>query len=474
MLKYDQLFYHQNYAREFANATPYCSLMMGLGLGKTATALTAAVDQLILGEVDKVLVVGPKRVANTVWHTEAAEWEHLSALRFSNACRPNPKERHAALRKDADIYTINYDNLKWMIQNYNAKWKWQMIILDESSAFKSALSQRFIFTSRLCRDVPAKGWKNPVRRMIQLTATPATNGLLGLWSQVFLLDKGAALGKDFDMFKRRWFELENPHAPHSKMVPISGAKTQIFDRLKPTCLVMRSEDYAVDLKEPIINTIEVDMPSNCVADYAKLEREFVLDYENGDEIIAPNSGALANKLMQFANGAVYTGETPEKIVKDRPYRVVHDEKIEALKELDENAEGSQTMLIAYWFKSDLERIKKALPHAVEMDKEGDLVEPWNKGEISRLVIHPMSAGHGLNLQHGGSTMVFFSLLWSLELYLQTIGRLVRTGQTNAVSINHIITRGSMDGRILDALHSNAETQDEMMEYLKHTLTEVHP
>jgi len=470
MLEYNQLFYHQNYAREFANEHSHSSLMMGLGLGKTATALTAGVDQLILGEVDKILVVGPKRVANTVWHTEAADWRHLAGLRFSNACKPNPKARHAALQADADIYTINYDNLKWMIQNYNGNWKWQMIILDESSAFKSATSKRFLYMSRLCSDVPKKGWYTPVKRMIQLTATPATNGLVGLWSQIYLLDRGASLGKDFNMFTRRWFEPENPHATRSKLIPIEGAKENIFERLKPNCLVMRSEDYAVDVKDPIINTIEVDMPSSCKADYKKLEREFVLDFDNGDEIIAPNSGALANKLMQFANGAVYTGETPEKVVKDRPYRVVHDGKIEALMELDENAADSQTMLIAYWFKSDLERIKKALPHAIEMDAEGEMVDPWNNGEIERLLIHPMSAGHGLNLQHGGSTMVFFSLLWSLELYLQTIGRLVRTGQKNAVSINHIITRGSMDQRILEALHSNAETQDEMMNYLKHTIS----
>lgn len=466
MLELDQLFYHQDFARGFANETAYCSLMMGLGLGKTATGLTSGVDNLIVGDARKILICAPKRVANTVWHKEAADWRHLSGLRFSNICQPNPKARIAAADADADVYTINYDNLVWLIRRYHTRWKWDMVILDEASAFKSAQSKRFLYLSRLAKDVPSKHHKNPIRRMIQLTATPATNGLVGLWSQMYLLDHGAALGKDFDAFKKRWFEPENPYATHSRLITIDGAKETIFRKIKHRCLVMRSEDYAVDIKEPIMNMIEVDLPTSSRAEYKRLEREFILTYENGDEITAPNSAALSNKLTQFANGAVYTGETPDKPVANRPYRVVHDAKVEALRELADAADGSQNMLIAYWFQSDRQRILKALPEAVEMDADGDMVDPWNAGEIKQMLVHPQSAGHGLNLQHGGNTMVLFSMIWSLELYLQLIGRLVRTGQKEVVSVNHLITRGTIDEKIVLALQSNAETQNEMMEYLK--------
>ena len=471
MLEITDLFNHQSVARKYANERPYCALMMGLGLGKTISALTSARDQIALGEVKKVLVVAPLRVANTVWEKEGMDWLHTSGLTFS-VCTGSARYRKQAVRKNVDVYVINLENLVWLIKTYNKSWKWDMVILDESSAFKSQSSKRFAYMSRVCSDVPSKGWKNPVKRMIQLTATPATNGLLGLWSQMYLLDNGKRLGKSFRQYRLRFFDEyvpedkdgnKNYHAVKYK--PIDGAKEKIFDLISDVCLVMRSEDY-IDVEAPIYNMIPVDMPEDCIADYKKMQREFILNYENGDEIVAPNSGALSNKLMQFSNGAVYTGETPDKPMKNRPYRVLHNAKIDALVELCEAAEGSQTMLIVYWFKSDLERIKKAIPNVVEMDKKGSVVADWNAGKIERLVIHPMSAGHGLNLQHGGSTMVFFSLLWSLELYLQTIGRVYRTGQKNPVTINHIATNNSMDQKILKALHSNAETQDEMMEYLK--------
>lgn len=468
MLRIEDLFHHQEIATEFADRTPFCALMLGLGLGKTIAALTSAQNQLILGEVKHILIVAPLRVSNTVWHKEALNWLHTSQMTFSIATG-SARYRKEALRKKANVHVINVENLKWMIKTYNSKWIWDMLILDESSAYKSEQSQRFAYLSRLCSNVPAKGWKNPVKRMIQLTATPATNGLGGLWSQMFLLDRGERLSKSFRQFKLQYFdEVGEGHSHKRKLIPVEGAKERIFKRVSDICLVMRSEDY-LDIEEPIYNNIEVAMPDQCKSEYAKMKREFILNYPDGDQILATNAGALSNKLMQFANGAVYTGETPEKPTANREYRVVHDEKIKALVELHEAAEDSQTMLIAYWFKSDLKRIKAAIPDAVEMDKKGHIEERWNNGEIARLLIHPMSAGHGLNLQHGGSTMVFFSLLWSLELYSQTIGRLYRTGQKNPVSINHITTAGSMDQNIIRALRSNAETQSKMMEYLKYDL-----
>lgn len=455
---------------EFALREKKCALFMGLGLGKTAVALTAAAIEFYTGSVQRILVIAPLRVANTVWHNEASEWSHLSSLTFSIATG-SAAERLAALRSDADVHVINVDNVSWLVKNFpRSKWRWDLVILDESSSFRNPSAKRTVNLRKATVDkiVTVKRVKKlrraKVERLYLLSATPATNGLQGLWAQMSLIDNGKRLGKSFSAYLKTYFFAPPGADRRAKLELHVGAKERIYDRVRDRSFVLRTEDY-MTLPPITYNDIVVEMPHGVRQQYKELEREFLLELPDEEEIIATNEGALCNKLLQFANGAVYTGETPERRVAARDYAVVHEAKIEAMKEIVEAAEGSENLLIAYYYQSDLKRLKAAFPHAIVMDKKGECVAPFNAGHIPLLLAHPDSAGMGLNLQRGASTIVFFSLLWNLESYQQFVGRLYRQGQTQGVTVNHVVCSNTIERRIAKRLRDNACTQQDFIDSL---------
>lgn len=478
-MRLSDLHNYQWRAMQFAMRMKKCCLFMGLGLGKTVVALSVAAIEIYTGSAKRVLVIAPLRVANTVWHVEASQWSHLTDLRFSIATG-SAAERKAALLDDADVYVINVENTQWLVKTFKRKgWRWDFVIVDESSGFKSPSAKRVKSLRSATVDkvlkVRGKGVlrRSPVTRLLLLSATPATKGLEGLWSQLSLIDNGKRLGRSFRAFSLTYFFRPPGSSQHAKMEPFPDAKKRIYDRVGDVCYVMRAEDY-IELPPITYNDIPVELSFTQLKMYKELEREFLLELDTddefltgeGEEIIATNEGALANKLLQFANGAVYTGETPEKKTKDRDYAVIHDAKLDALEEIANAADGSENLLVAYYYQSDLRRLKQRFPQAVVMDKAGDAVKPFNEGKIPMLLAHPMSAGMGLNLQRGSSTIVFFSMIWSLEAYQQFVGRLYRQGQKNGVTVNHIVCRGTIERRVTLALRSNAETQQDFIDALR--------
>ena len=485
-MRFSDLHGYQLYAIGIVLLKKRCALFLGLGLGKTIVALTVAAIELAIGRSKRVLVIAPLRVANTVWHVEAAQWWHTKGLSFSIATG-SAQERMDALEADADIYVINVDNVQWLAENYTRRyWKWDFVIIDESSRFKNPSSKRVktLRPALVDKILKIKGKpKNvlsPVKHLMLLTATPATNGLEGLWSQASLIDNGKSLGKSFDAYQKTYFYREvKGNSRHAKLIPFDDAKKRIYSRMSKISFAMRSDDY-IKLPPITYNNITVHMSEVQLKMYKELEREFLLELDDemefltgdGEEITATNEGALSNKLLQFANGAVYTGETPDKVVKDRDYAVIHDTKLDALDELITNAEGNESLLVAYYYKSDLARILDRFPKVEVLGKKGDEVAPFNAGKIPVLLAHPDSAGMGLNLQRGSSTVVFFSLLWNLESYQQFIGRVYRQGQKHGVTVNHIVCAKTIEARVISALRSKAKTQQDFIDAIRIDPTDV--
>jgi len=452
-------------------------LLAGLGLGKTIMALTALAELQSFGDMERTLIIAPKRVANTVWHEESKNWTHTKHLSVYRAVG-TPKQRRSAvlasLAFNHGICTINPENLEWLVdllKDMNIDWPFDTIVFDEFSMFKSSTSNRFKTMEEICCDYTktVKGVlheiSSPVERIFGLTATPAASGVENLWSQVKLLDSGKRLGVRISHFRKAYMSNEAPPGvQYQKWEPTVGSAENVYRSIADIAKVMRPEDH-LDMPELVQNDIVVDIPAKVRADMETLESEFLLEVENDgidEEIIAANAGALANKLMQFSNGACYVGD-PQDPDYEKQWTPVHKAKLDALEELDDSCD--YPLLIAYWFQSDLERITAKFPKWEVLDKEGSQIEAWNKGEIPRLLIHPASAGHGLNFQYGGNTFVLYSMFWSLELYQQLIGRLHRQGQTDIVSVNRIVIRNSIEQRVAMALASRAETQDELFEFL---------
>jgi SNF2 family DNA or RNA helicase len=434
---------YQERGVDFILNTPKCALFLDLGLGKTLTSLTAIVDLHDQLEVNKVLVVAPLRVANTVWHKEILNWEHTKHLTYS-IVTGSEKKRIESLFKPADIYIINRENIKWLVDYYGKSWPFDMVVIDESSSFKSVSAQRF---KALRKVLPY------IDRLVQLTGTPASNGLLDLYAQIYLLDTGARLGRTMTAYKARFFESDYMGY---KYTPREQSKEIIYSLLDDIVMTMRAEDYLQLPPRIDINQI-VELPEKLMKEYRTLEKEFIADILD-TEIAVFNAAALAGKLLQFCNGAIYTDDSGA-------YIGLHDAKLDALAEIIEENQG-ENILVAYNFKSDLERLKARFKNAVVLDKQGEAVDKWNNGEIELLLAHPASAGHGLNIQKGGSIIVWFGLNWSLELYQQFNGRLHRQGQTKPVRIIHLVAGGCMDEKVLQAIESKAETQDELLNYLK--------
>lgn len=440
---------YQDFATQHVIDNPFSGLFLDMGLGKTVSTLTA-VNQLMFDdlEVSKVLVIAPKRVAEDTWTTEAAKWDHLKHLRMS-VVLGTERQRKEALKAKADIYVINRENVAWLVGMYQSAFPFDMVVIDELSSFKSAKAIRFK-SLRMVRPL--------VKRVVGLTGTPAPNGLIDLWPQLYLLDQGERLGKTITKYRETYF---TPGRRNGQVVFDYKLKAEseqaIYDKVGDICISMNAKDY-LSLPERITRDVEIHMPAPLMAKYEDFEREQVLALENQDEISAVNAAALTNKLLQFANGAIYDA--------NKDWHEVHNAKLDALEEIVEAANG-QPVLVFYSYKHDLARIQKRLKtyKPRTLDSRDDIQE-WNSGKIQLLLAHPASAGHGLNLQAGGNIIVWFGLTWSLELYQQANARLDRQGQTKPVIVHRLIVIGTMDEDVSKAIERKTAGQDALMDAVK--------
>ena len=441
---------YQKFSVQHIVSHPYCSLFLDLGLGKTISTLTAIkklMDEYL--EVSKVLVIAPKRVAESTWSDEIAKWDHLKGLTISKILGTE-KQRKAALKASADIFVINRENVVWLVSHLQGYWPFDMVVIDELSSFKSSKSARF----RALRLVRPK-----TNRVVGLTGTPAPNGLIDLWSQLYLLDLGERLGRTITSYRTKYFR---PGRSNGQIVfdykLNNGSEEAIYKQIGDICISMKAEDY-LQLPERIDRTVEVHLPEKITNQYLDFEKEQVLALENEDgDISAVNAAALSNKLLQFANGAIYDSE--------RNIHDIHTEKLEALEEIVEAANG-QSVLVFYSFRHDVSRILRKLKtyHPKEIGGPED-IKAWNEGDIPLLLAHPASAGHGLNLQAGGHIVVWFGLPWSSELYQQANARLYRQGQNKPVIIHHLIASGTMDEDVMKALGNKIDKQEALMQAVK--------
>lgn len=419
---------YQEYAKGFIVSQNISALFLDCGLGKTVITLTAIWELLLdYFEVRKVLVIAPLRVARDTWPGELKKWEHLQGLVMSTALG-SERERITALSRKANVYVINRENVEWLVAH--GGWDFDMVVIDELSSFKSHRAKRFKALKKV---------RPCVKRIVGLTGTPAPNGLIDLWAEVGILDMGQRLGRFISGYRERFFV---PDKRSREMVysykPREGAEEAIYSLISDICISMKAADY-LKMPECIYNRVVVAMSEKEMNLYHQLEKDMLVPYEDGD-IDAVNAAGLSNKLMQMANGAVYD--------ENGAVKHIHDRKLEALEDLVEAANG-KAVLVAYWYKHDLARIRERLG-VTELDAAEDF-KKWNAGEIPVAVIHPASAGHGLNMQAGGSTLIWFGLTWSLELYQQMNARLWRQGQTETVVIHHLIAKDTLDERVMTAL-----------------------
>ena len=443
MFSRDDLHPYQLRAIEYIKDKRRCGLALAMGLGKTVVSLSAVNDMLDGFVATKVLVIAPLRVAKSVWPKEVTRWSHLSHLKVS-VCLGTERQRLAALQTTADIYTINRENVPWLVTQYRGKWPFDCVIIDESSSFKNSSSLRW---KALRRTLPE------TYHMILLTGTPSPNGLLDVWSQQYLIDYGMSLGRTMTGYKQRFFESDYMGY---KWTLRKGAAEDIQQLMASSWLSMAAEDY-LELPERIDLVESIALSESIKAQYDQFEKTLLADLPDGEVVEAIHAGALATKLLQWCNGAIYTSE-------HKHWALIHDAKIDALAAIVED--NDEPMLVAYTFKSDLERLQKAFPTAVVLDKDPATIDRWNRGEIQMLLAHPQSAGHGLNLQDGGALCVWFGLSWSLEAYLQFNARLHRQGQTRPVRIIHLIAQGCLDERVMSVLQDKDSQQRSLLMALK--------
>lgn len=447
---------YQEYCIRRMIQDPYLGAFLDMGLGKTVITLTAfnslKYDRY---EVSKLLVIAPKRVAEGTWSREAAKWDHLKHIRISLALG-NEKKRIRALATPADVYIINRENICWLVEHFRNAWPFDMVAIDESSSFKSHQAKRF----------KALTWVRPhIRRLVELTGTPAPNGLMDLWAQLFLLDQGQRLGKHIGQFRERYFTPDKRNAQQVfSFKPKDGANEAIHQLIGDICISMKAEDY-LQLPEITVNDIPVVLDASAERQYRQLERDMLLQVDE-NTIDANTAVALSNKLLQLCNGAVY--DSASAVVE------IHRCKIEAFLELIEALNG-QPALVFYNFRHDLARIEAALYKSGRRVRrlEGPQDEAdWNARQIDVLLAHPASAAYGLNLQDGGNHVIWFGLNWSLELYQQANKRLHRQGQTQKVIVHHLITAGGRDEDVIAALQNKGATQEALIESLKARIERV--
>ena len=443
---------YQVVAKDFIIGHPYAAVILDMGMGKTATTLSA-VNELMFDrfEVTKVLVIAPLRVANTVWSDEIEQWAELRHLRYSKIVG-TPKQRNVALQKDADIYIINRENLPWLVEKCSPYFKWDMVVIDELSSFKSWQSKRFKAFMAM---------RPYMKRIVGLTGTPSSNGLMDLFAEFKVIDGGERLGRFIGEFRSRYFEegRRNGNIVY-EYIPMDYAECQIQDKISDITISMKALDY-LDMPELISTKKQVRMSEKEKEKYSQFKKEYVLSELDGLEVTAANAASLTNKLVQLSNGAVYSD--------DHTVVALHEQKLDALEDILESANG-EPVLVAYWFKHDLARImgrlEKLKVKSRVMKTEEDIHE-WNKGNVPVGLLHPAGAGHGLNLQKGGHHLVWFGLTWSLELYQQTNARLWRQGQeAETVVIQHIVTEGTIDEEILKALENKDAQQERLIAAVK--------
>ncbi len=441
---------YQRYTIQYLIEHPIAAVLLDMGLGKTSITLTA-VNELMFDRFDvrKVLIIAPLRVARNTWSSEIEKWEHLRHLTYSIVVGTET-ERLSALQKQADIYIINRENVQWLVEQSGIPFDFDMVVVDELSSFKNHQAKRF----RALMKVRPK-----IKRIVGLTGTPASNGLMDLFAEFKLLDMGKRLGAFIGNYRAMFFrpDRRNGNIVYSYK-PLPGAEEEIYKRISDITISMKATDHLA-MPELINSTYEVEMSEDEWDNYGALKDELVLSIGD-NEVTCANAASLSGKLCQMANGAIYDDEHyPIKI---------HDRKLDALEDIIESMNG-RPLLVAYWYKHDLDRIIERLTALKitfsKLDTDND-IRRWNNGEIPVALIHPTSAGHGLNLQNGGSAMVWFGLTWSLELYQQTVARLWRQGQKNTVVVQHIITKDTIDGQIMKALQSKDDTQSALIDAVK--------
>lgn len=430
---------------------PRLGLFLNMGLGKTVISLTAINEMLFYRKTaGKVLIIAPKRVAETTWTDEKNKWDHLKHLKISKILG-TAKQRIDAANSDANIYIINRENVVWLVENFRKNWKWDTVIIDELSSFKNHRSKRFRALKQM---IPH------IRRLYGLTGTPAANGLIDLWAQLFLLDGGERLFKTIGRYRETYFLPDKRNATvvfSYKLKP--GAEEQIRERISDICISLKSDDY-VEMPECVYRTSTLNLSPKAKTAYQKMERESVLEMKE-TEITAFNAGVLTNKLLQIASGCVYD-ESGE-------YHVIHKEKIEVLKEIIEEAKSP--VLVFYNFVHERDMVLKEFKEAKVLENDGDIKE-WNAGKIPVLLAHPASCGYGLNMQSGGHTVVWFSPTWNLEQYEQANARINRQGQTETVTINHIVAKGTVDETVMTALSGKNKIQTALLVELERKYKEL--
>ena len=436
---------YQRYVTSYIEENLISAIFLDMGLGKTIITLTAIFDLTLDSfQVRKVLVIAPLRVARDTWPLEIEKWHHLKDLKYKVAVGTEA-ERKAALMQMAQVYIINRENVDWLINKSNQPFDYDMVVIDELSSFKSHQAKRFKALMKV---------RPKVNRIVGLTGTPASNGLMDLWAEFRLLDMGHRLGRFIGRYREDYFV---PDKRNQQIIfsykPKPGAEEAIYEKISDITISMKGSDY-LKLPELVINEVPVSLSENELKTLDEMKKELITTVK-GEEITAANAAALSGKLLQMANGAVYddNGEAMQ----------IHDRKLDALEDLIESANG-KPVLIAYWFKHDLARILRRFP-AEKLDTT-ESIKRWNAGEIPVAAIHPASAGHGLNLQVGGSTLIWFGLTWSLELYQQTNARLWRQGQKDTVIIHHLIAKDTIDERVMKALKVKDNTQAALIDAVK--------
>lgn len=421
-------------------------VFLGMGLGKTALTLFAILKEMYeTMNVQKTLIIAPKKVAEATWQDEMQKWDCFKNLTVSTVLGTQ-KEREAALKVDADIYITNRDNVKWLFENQKIMPEIDLLVIDESSSFKNSRTQRF----RALRKM-----RMQFKKIILLTGTPSPNSLMDLWAQIYLLDGGKRLGRTLTEYRNNYFlpDKRNAHVIFSYKVRSKAAEQEIYDKISDICISLKAEDFNImpDVLPPV--EVPIVLPKKVQKKYKEMALEYVSEFKD-KEITATSAAAVANKLLQIANGAIY--DENKKTVE------IHQEKIKALEEIVEN---NESVLVFYNFIHDKDRIMKAIPDAVEL-KSAQNINMWNRGKIKILLAHPASAGYGLNLQAGGHVIVWFGLTWSLEQYLQANARLARQGQTEPVVIHHLIAKGTIDERVIKAIERKEKGQNAMLDAVK--------
>lgn len=442
---------YQQYATDFILSHPVAAILLQMGLGKSVITLTALKALLDKGEVSRVLVVAPLRVARDTWPEELEKWDHLKGLSYAVAVG-SAAQRRAALGRDVQIHIINRENLVWMMRS-GIRCRYDMIVVDELSSFKNWQSLRFRALLKL---------RPTVSRIVGLTGTPTSNGLMDLFAEYRLLDLGERLGRFIGRYREAYFVPDKRNAQQVfSWVPRPGAEDEIYRRISDITVSMKSVDF-LQMPECVLNDVHVSMDDGERKQYDFLRDNLFLrigekDLPEGKIVDAKNAASLCNKLCQLANGAVYT--------EDGSVARIHDRKLDALEDLVEAAAG-HPLLIAYWFQHDLQRIRERFPQ-VRLLRSSQDIRDWNDGKIALAAIHPASAGHGLNLQRGGNMLVWFGLTWSLELYQQTNARLWRQGQrADTVVIHHLVTKHTIDEQVLAALARKDQTQEALIAAVK--------